>query len=43
MAAAQGVTIYTVQDQFKQVFQVCEVHSRPSLLALALGTSTGAG
>jgi len=43
MAAAQGVTNYTVQDQFKQIFQVSEVHSRASLLALALGTVTGAG
>ena len=43
MAATQGVTNYTVQDQFKQIFQVSEVHSRASLLALALGTGTGDG
>lgn len=39
MADAQGVTPYTVQDQFKQIFQVCGVHSRASLLAMALGSS----
>lgn len=38
MADAQGVTPYTVQDQFKQLFQACGVHSRASLLAIALGT-----
>lgn len=38
MADAQGVTPYTVQDQFKQLFQACGVHSRASLLAMALGT-----
>lgn len=38
MADAQRVTAYTVQDQFKQVFQACGVHSRAALLGLALGT-----
>ncbi|MHC6593507.1 helix-turn-helix transcriptional regulator [Arthrobacter sp. C152] len=38
MAKARQVTAYTVQDQFKQVFQVCGVHSRAALLAMALGT-----
>ena len=37
MAEAQGVSQYTVQDQFKHVFQTCGVHSRPSRLAMALG------
>ncbi|WP_457966604.1 LuxR C-terminal-related transcriptional regulator [Arthrobacter sp. D1-29] len=39
MAAAQGVAAYTVQDQFKQVFDNCGVHSRASLLAMAWGTA----
>ena len=39
MAAAQGIGTYTVQDQFKQVFDNCGVHSRASLLAMALGTA----
>ncbi|MDQ0732703.1 DNA-binding CsgD family transcriptional regulator [Arthrobacter sp. B1I2] len=43
MAETQGVTQYTVQDQFKKIFQGCGVHSRPTLLALALGTGTGFG
>lgn len=30
MAAAQGIGTYTVQDQFKQVFDNCGVHSRAS-------------
>lgn len=38
MAEAQGVTSYTVQDQFKQIFQACGVHSRASMLAKALGS-----
>ncbi|MEO5313428.1 hypothetical protein PV772_04770 [Pseudarthrobacter sp. CC12] len=38
MADAQGVTPYTVQDQFKQLFKACRVHSRASLLAMALAT-----
>lgn len=41
MAAAQGIGTYTVQDQFKQVFDNCGVHSRASLLAMALGTVSG--
>lgn len=41
MADVQGVTPYTVQDQFKQIFQGCGVHSRASLLAMALGTRGG--
>lgn len=42
MADAQGVTPYTIQDQFKQLFQTCGVHSRASLLAMALGTGAKA-
>ncbi|TDT75899.1 DNA-binding CsgD family transcriptional regulator [Arthrobacter sp. AG258] len=42
MADAQGVTPYTIQDQFKQLFQTCGVHSRVSLLAMALGTGARA-
>jgi DNA-binding CsgD family transcriptional regulator len=38
MAVALGIGAYTVQDQFKQVFDNCGVHSRASLLAMALGT-----
>lgn len=38
MAEAHNVTVYTVQDQFKQIFQTCGVHSRAALLAMALGT-----
>jgi hypothetical protein len=41
MAAAQGIGTYTVQDQFKQIFDNCGVHSRASLLAMALGTAWG--
>jgi DNA-binding NarL/FixJ family response regulator len=37
MAAALGISTYTVQDQFKQVFDACGVHSRATLLAMALG------
>jgi DNA-binding CsgD family transcriptional regulator len=40
MAAALGIGPYTVQDQFKQIFDACSVHSRASLLAMALGTSS---
>ena len=40
MAEAQGVTPYTVQDQFKQIFLSCGVHSRAALMALALGTGS---
>lgn len=39
MAAALGIAAYTVQDQFKQIFDTCGVHSRTTLLALAMGTS----
>jgi DNA-binding CsgD family transcriptional regulator len=39
MATALGIGTYTVQDQFKQVFDNCGVHSRASLLAMALGTA----
>lgn len=42
MAAALGISHYTVQDQFKAVFAACGVRSRNALLALALGTETGA-
>lgn len=42
MAAALGISHYTVQDQFKAVFAACGVRSRNSLLALALGTEAGA-
>jgi len=38
MADAEGVTPYTVQDQFKQIFLSCGVHSRAALMAMALGT-----
>lgn len=40
MAEAQGVTPYTVQDQFKQIFLSCGVHSRAALMAMALGTGS---
>lgn len=39
MAAALGIGAYTVQDQFKQIFDTCGVHSRATLLALAMGTA----
>ncbi|MDQ5862880.1 MAG: helix-turn-helix domain-containing protein [Actinomycetota bacterium] len=39
MAAALGIGAYTVQDQFKQIFDTCGVHSRATLLALAIGTA----
>ncbi|MET3721369.1 helix-turn-helix transcriptional regulator [Arthrobacter sp. UYEF21] len=39
MATALGISTYTVQDQFKQVFDACGVHSRATLLAMALGTA----
>jgi DNA-binding CsgD family transcriptional regulator len=39
MATALGISAYTVQDQFKQIFDACGVHSRASLLAMALGTA----
>lgn len=42
MAAALGISHYTVQDQFKAVFAACGVRSRNALLALALGTEAGA-
>jgi DNA-binding CsgD family transcriptional regulator len=42
MAAAQGVTTYTVQDQFKQIFETCGVRSRAALLGMALGIVGGA-
>ena len=42
MAASLGISHYTVQDQFKAVFAACGVRSRNALLALALGTETGA-
>ena len=41
MAAALGISHYTVQDQFKAVFAACGVRSRHALLALALGTWAG--
>lgn len=41
LAAALGISPYTVQDQFKLVFAACGVRSRNSLLALALGTEHG--
>ena len=41
MAAALGISHYTVQDQFKAVFAACGVRSRNALLALALGTEAG--
>jgi DNA-binding CsgD family transcriptional regulator len=39
MATALGISAYTVQDQFKQIFDACGVHSRSALLAVALGTA----
>ncbi|QCO97690.1 LuxR family transcriptional regulator [Arthrobacter sp. 24S4-2] len=42
LAAALGISPYTVQDQFKAVFAACGVRSRNALLALALGTSASA-
>ncbi|MGY4542931.1 DNA-binding CsgD family transcriptional regulator [Arthrobacter sp. UYNi723] len=39
MAAALGIGAYTVQDQFKQIFDTCGVHSRATLSALAMGTA----
>ncbi|GAC1375200.1 MAG: hypothetical protein NVSMB43_14420 [Pseudarthrobacter sp.] len=39
MAKTLGISTYTVQDQFKQIFDACAVHSRAALLALALGTA----
>ncbi|QHK18678.1 LuxR family transcriptional regulator [Pseudarthrobacter psychrotolerans] len=39
MAALLGIGAYTVQDQFKQIFETCGVHSRATLLALAMGTA----
>ncbi|MGO4188363.1 helix-turn-helix transcriptional regulator [Pseudarthrobacter sp. TAF60_1] len=39
MATALGISTYTVQDQFKQVFDACGVRSRATLLAMALGTA----
>ena len=39
MAAALAIAAYTVQDQFKQIFDTCGVHSRATLLALAIGTT----
>ena len=40
MAAALGIGTYTVQDQFKQIFEHCGVHSRGSLLAKILGSTS---
>ncbi|TAP44248.1 LuxR family transcriptional regulator [Arthrobacter sp. S39] len=42
MAASQGTSAYTVQDQFKQIFENCGVRTRASLLAMALGIVAGA-
>ena len=42
MAETQGTSAYTVQDQFKQIFENCGVRSRASLLAMALGIAPGA-
>lgn len=42
MAASQGTSGYTVQDQFKQIFENCGVRTRASLLAMALGIVAGA-
>ena len=39
MADSLGIGAYTVQDQFKQIFETCGVHSRATLLALAMGTA----
>jgi DNA-binding CsgD family transcriptional regulator len=39
MAKTLGISTYTVQDQFKQIFDACAVHSRAALLAMALGTA----
>ncbi len=39
MAAALGIRVYTVQDQFKQIFDTCGVHSRGALLAMTMGTA----
>lgn len=41
MAVAQRTTAYTVQDQFKQIFENCGVRSRAALLAMALGIVAG--
>ncbi|MDR7160230.1 LuxR family transcriptional regulator [Arthrobacter sp. BE255] len=41
MAASQGTSAYTVQDQFKQIFENCGVRTRASLLAMALGIVAG--
>ncbi|RAX47658.1 LuxR family transcriptional regulator [Arthrobacter sp. AQ5-06] len=39
MASALGIGAYTVQDQFKLIFDTCGVRSRATLLALAMGTA----
>lgn len=39
LAAALGISHYTVQDQFKAVFSACGVRSRNALLAMAMGTA----
>ncbi|MEW9873720.1 helix-turn-helix transcriptional regulator [Arthrobacter sp. HS15c] len=43
MAASQGTTAYTVQDQFKQIFENCGVRTRASLLAMARGGNARTG
>jgi DNA-binding CsgD family transcriptional regulator len=39
MAKTLWLSTYTAQDQFKQIFYACAVHSQAALLAMALGTA----